>query len=161
MRSSIGAGIVGGLVAGALTSLILSVMQMELPSGDQLSIMTIVAGRLAAGSFGLAWVYHLLAGALLGALWSLLVGRRGQDHALAVGLGLGWGLLVWIVWALNGLPVLLGLPPFGWFRSLDMVPVAIGTLLAFIAYGAALGAAVALLRRPGRGRAAGEARRTA
>lgn len=151
----IGAGLVAGLGAGVVFGTVLAAMQIPMPTGDQPSLMMAVAHALGVERLLPAWLGHLGISVVVGALFAAALGARAADPAVAVGAALALALGLWVVGALVIMPVRLGQPPFTPLRSLDGAPVAIGTLLAHLLYGATLGLLVPWLAGRGRRRPAG------
>lgn len=141
MRSKIGAGIVAGLGGGVVLGVTLALMQTPRPTGDQPSILFRVGRLVGSDSIGVSWLVVIAISALLGAVLAAVLGGRARDYAASVFGGLIFAIVLWV-----GLMVLMPVfekqSPFSALRSLDAIPVAIGSLLGLVLYGAALGAAV-------------------
>lgn len=121
-RGSLGAGITGGLAGGLAFGLIMQGTAM----------MSLVARLIGSQSTAVGWLVHLGIAAFLGLLFAVVSGRP-QLLIAAVGQGLLWGFLWWILGGLILLPLRLGddllvLNSMSW-RSLG----------GHLAYGAVLG----------------------
>jgi hypothetical protein len=146
MHSRLGAGAVAGLAAGVVWGVLLSVMQTPMLTGGQPSMMTIIGRAVRSDSFLVAWAAHLLVGLVLGVVFAVLVGRRLRDHGDAVALGILYGLAVWVGGWMIAMPLLLGEPVLATVRDLHSLPLAVGSFLGHILYGALVGALFAALR---------------
>jgi hypothetical protein len=162
MIARIAWGIVAGLFAGLVLGGLLHVMVGFVPAGGQASMMSLVAFALGTDRLSIAWLVHLAVSAGLGALFSLLLGRRGQAWDAAAAWGLACGIAWWIVAALVLLPLGLGLPVLAPLRQLALFPFAVSTLMGSIFFGAIMGSGVAWLSgRPARATSTRELRRAA
>jgi uncharacterized membrane protein YagU involved in acid resistance len=118
-----GAGIVGGIVFGLM-------MQMMMPP------MMGLIGSLV-GAPGLGWLGHLVFSAIIGAGFGATLARLVAGWGTAVGYGLVYGFVWWILGPLLIMPALMGLgPPFGMAFFGDMLMSLVGHLV----YGAITGA---------------------
>lgn len=136
-------GVVAGLAGGVVMGLMLT-MQMTPVITKAIPAMYGVTG-LAAG-----WVAHLLHSAVLGVAFAFLVdtaGWRGraQEYVGGVGLGLGYGVVLWVVLAAVVMPIWLsavgfpGAPALPNFNPMSLVGHAV--------YGVVLGGLYAALAR--------------
>ncbi len=92
------AGIVGGVVFGLMMS-----MAMPATMG--------VIGSLV-GAPGLGWVVHLVFSAIIGVGFGLVLGRWATaGWGKALGLGLGYGVIWWVLGPLLIMPIWLGMGP--------------------------------------------------
>lgn len=145
MRTRGGAGIMAGLGAGVFLAGFLTTIQSPMASGDQPSMLSLIAAGLGLGGLAVAWVVCLAASAVLGAVLGLLLGARAGSAEAAVGAGLLWGLVWWALVALVGVPLALGGPPVTMWASLDRLPMAVASFMAWVLWGAMLGGGVAWL----------------
>ena len=99
---SIGAGAAAGLVGGALFGMMMTAMGM----------MEMVAGLVESSSVAVGWLVHLVISAIFGAVYALVLGRPTTSYGRGVGLGLAYGLVVWVVGPLLVMPLWMGMPPF-------------------------------------------------
>jgi hypothetical protein len=119
-----GAGILGGIVFGLM-------MQALMPP------MIGMIGSLV-GAPGLGWLVHLAISAAIGAGFGLTLGRLVSGWGTALGLGLAYGFVWWILGPLLLMPIMMGMgPQFGMAFSGDMLMSLVGHLI----YGAITGAA--------------------
>ncbi len=141
MKSAIGAGIVGGLIAGAVFGGMMKMMMAPAPGGGQMSMMLTVAKILGSSSLAVAWIYHLFNSAIIGAIFGAFFGRGIPRYGAGVLWGLGYGIVWWVVGGLVLMPVFLGMPAFAPLQMAEMRPVAWGSLMGHAMYGLILGAA--------------------
>lgn len=155
-------GIVAGLLAGVVLGVLLHVMVGFGLGPGQVSMMSLVAHALGTDRLSAAWLIHLGVSAGLGALFALLLGRRGEAWDAGAAWGLAYGIAWWIVAALVLLPLGLGLPILAPLRQSVLFPFAVSTLMGSIFFGAIMGSGVAWLsRRPARPTSTRELRRAA
>ncbi len=102
----------------------------------QTGVLTSVAGLVGASSGVAGFVVHLLIAILIGASYGLLFRGRSYDRGSALGWGLSYGFVWWVLGALTLMPVLLGTAP-DWTaaRAAELT----SSLMGHLAYGAALG----------------------
>lgn len=141
MQTTVRAGAVAGLVAGVVFGMMMQMMSAPGPDGTPMSMMVMVAQVVGSSSLAVGWIYHLFNSAVIGATFGLVLGGRvrgGLGRSLI--LGTGWGILWWVLGGLILMPLFLGMPPFAPLRMAPMRPVALGSLLGHLIYGAVLGA---------------------
>ncbi len=120
--SRAGAGVVGGIAGGVLLGLALWAL------GD-LDDM----GRLAgAHTIAASWVLHVVICAVAGALYGVLFGRVVAGTVPAIGVGIVFGALLWVVIRLVAVPVATS----GRYFAIDTELV---SLAAFAVFGVVLG----------------------
>jgi uncharacterized membrane protein YagU involved in acid resistance len=93
------AGIAGGLVGGIAFGILMQMMDM----------LPMVAKLVGSDSVAVGWLVHLFNSALFGAIYALLFGRWTRTFASAVGIGLAYGVLWWVLGALLIMPAWLGM----------------------------------------------------
>jgi hypothetical protein len=123
-------GIAGAIVMGALMSVMNSaVLEVAIPS----------LYTLAPPPNGLAgWVVHVSHGAVLGvAFAAIAVAVQADSPGKLLGLGLGWGVATWAVFAALVMPVWLG--AVGSPASPPLPNFAPPSLLWHVVYGIVLG----------------------
>jgi uncharacterized membrane protein YagU involved in acid resistance len=128
-------GAVAGLLGGAVISQLM--LQGAVPA---------VAERLT-GSGGLlvGFAVNLAIAVAIGVSYGLLFRRLGQDVTCALGWGLSYGFLWWVLGPLTLLPALLGSEP-QWTAA--AAGGALSALAGHLVYGACLGVAFHLLEAP-------------
>lgn len=99
---SLGAGAVAGLAGGVLFGIMMTAMGM----------MEMVAGLVESDSVAVGWLLHLVISATFGALYALVLGGATATYGRGAGIGLAYGLVVWIVGPLLVMPLWMGAPPF-------------------------------------------------
>jgi uncharacterized membrane protein YagU involved in acid resistance len=128
-------GAVAGLLGGAVTSQLM--LRGAVPE---------VAERLTGSNGPLAGIaVNLAIGVAIGVSYGLLFRRLGQDLTGALGWGLSYGFLWWVLGPLTLLPALLGGDP-EW--SAVAAGGAMSALAGHLVYGGCLGAAFHLLEAP-------------
>jgi hypothetical protein len=139
MRSNFVAGIVGGLIAGVVFGLMMQMMMAPTPTGGQMPMMAMVAQVVRSDSVVVGWLYHLFNSAVIGAIFGWLLGSRAHSYWSGLGWGALYGLAWWVLGGLVLMPVLLGMPVFAPVMMAAMWPVALGSLVGHLLYGAILG----------------------
>lgn len=123
---ALGRGTVGGLAGGALFTLGIA----------RIGGLERIAGLGGGSSVALGLSIHLLIAILIGASYGLLFRHEGSDPESALGWGVAYGLLWWLLGGLTLLPVLLGNPP-SWTAA--ELAGAFPSLVGHLVYGAGLG----------------------
>jgi uncharacterized membrane protein YagU involved in acid resistance len=128
-------GAVAGLVGGAVISQLM--LRGAVPE---------VAQRLTGSNGPLAGIaVNLAIGVAIGVSYGLLFRRLGQDVTCALGWGLSYGFLWWVLGPLTLLPALLGGDP-EW--SATAAGGSLSALAGHLVYGGCLGVAFHLLEAP-------------
>jgi len=119
-----GAGVLGGIVFGLM-------MQMMMPP-----MIGMIGSLVGAPSLG--WLVHLVISATIGAGFGVTLGRLAGTWATALGLGLAYGFVWWILGPLLIMPTMMGMgPQFGMaFSGGNMM-----SLVGHLIYGLVTGAA--------------------
>lgn len=120
--SRAGAGIVGGIAGGVVLGLILWLL------GDLDDVGKLIGVHTIAGS----WVLHLAICAVGGAVYGVLFGRLVSGTIPAIGVGLVYGALLWLLIRLIVVP----LATSGRFFAIDSEML---TLAAYAIFGIGLG----------------------
>ena len=127
------AGIVGGIVFGMM-------MQLMMPP------MIGMIGSLV-GAPNLGWLVHLVFSAVIGAGFGValtVLRQTALGRGAAIGLGLAYGFLWWILGPLLIMPTWMGMgPQFGMALSGDMLM----SLMGHLVYGVVTGAVYKLISR--------------
>lgn len=123
---AVGRGALGGLVGGSVFTLVMV----------QIGFLPTVAGLVGATSVATGLVVHLLIANVLGAAYGLLFRRQSYDAGAALGWGMSYGVVWWLLGPLTVMPLLLGSPP-RW--TAEATAAAFPSLIGHLAYGAALG----------------------
>lgn len=123
---ALGWGALAGLGGGAVFTLVMV----------QIGFLPTVAALVGSRSEVVGLVVHLLISELIGASYGLLFRRQSFDSGSALGWGVSYGLLWWVLGPLTLLPVLLGGSP-QW--TLAAAAATFPSLIGHLAYGAALG----------------------
>ena len=125
-------GAVAGLAGGLLFAVILARVGM-LPS---------VAALVGSRSPATGLLAHLGIAVVIGAAYGLLFRRQSFDLSSALGWGVSYGFLWWILGPLTLMPILLGRPPL-W--TVEAAAALFPSLIGHFAYGAGLGVVFHLL----------------
>lgn len=99
---AIGVGTAGGVLGGVVFGLMMQAWGM----------MPMVAMLVDSESVAVGWGLHLAISALFGAGFGLLAGRWFARPALLLALGLGYGVVLWVVGALAVMPARLSMDTF-------------------------------------------------
>jgi hypothetical protein len=135
------AGALAGLAGGVVFGLMMTVMSAPTPDGGTMNMMAMVGMVVRAPTVLVGWLYHLFNSAVIGALFGWLLGGRVRGYGSGLLWGLAYGLVWWVLGGLILMPVLLGMPAFAPLTTPPMVPVALGSLVGHLLYGAVTGAA--------------------
>jgi uncharacterized membrane protein YagU involved in acid resistance len=137
--SGVLAAAVRGAVAGLLGGAVISQLMLR-------GAVPVVAERLTGSNGPLAGIaVNLAIGVAIGVSYGLLFRRLGQDVTCALGWGLSYGFLWWILGPLTLLPALLGGDP-EWTAA--AAGGALSALAGHLVYGACLGVTFHLLEAP-------------
>ena len=96
---------------------------------------------VGSGAVAVGWLVHLGISAFIGASFTVLFGSRVHGLASGLGLGVGYGIVWWVLGALIAMPAKLGMPVF----HLDAM--AMKSLMGHMIFGAILGGVVATVGR--------------
>ena len=124
-------GAVGGLAGGIIFGMLMQMMGM----------ITMVAMLVGSESAAVGWLVHLAISAFLGALFGAVLGPRSRTYRTALGYGLAYGALWWVLGALIAMPAKLGMPLFA------INTTALQSLMGHLIFGAVLGAAFVWTKR--------------
>jgi hypothetical protein len=119
VMSGIGGGLAGGVVFGLMMAM--------------LGMMPMIASMVGSGSAAVGWIIHLLISAFIGATFGVIFGSASTRYARALGFGLAYGAVWWVLGALVAMPAALGMPLF-MINSLTLM-----SLVGHLIYGAILG----------------------
>ena len=127
-------GTLSGVVGGALFTVVL------LSVGG----LPVIAGLVGGSSVAVGLLVHLAVAVVLGASYGLLFRQAALDYEAALGWGISYGVLWWLLGGLTLLPVLLGGSP-AWGAA-DLA-AGFPSLVGHLAYGAGLGVSLVWLER--------------
>jgi len=126
------AGIIGGLAGGVVFGVLMQMMDM----------IPMVAMLVGSTSMAVGWLVHLAISAFIGASFAVLFSGLASSTGRAVLLGLGYGIVWWVLGALLIMPAKLGMT--------DMIfkveTMQWQSLMGHLIYGLILGATYGLLR---------------
>lgn len=132
-------GLAGGLVFGAMMSMMMTpVIEMAIPALYGIEGPAGIAG----------WVIHMSNSAVFGVVFAALAGLalgRHVSFGKSVGLGVVYGVLLWLIFAVFVMPVWLSAVGFPGAPALPNISVM--SLVGHVVYGAVLGAVYPLVLR--------------
>ena len=131
---AIGYGLQAGLVGGLLFTLLMV----------QIGFLPQIASLVGATSALAGFMVHLVIAIIIGVSYGLLFRRQTYDIASALGWGVSYGLLWWVLGPLTLMPMLLGTIP-QW--TAEVAASAYPSLVGHLLYGAAVGITFFLLER--------------
>lgn len=146
MASKTGAGAIAGVVAGVVFGIMMQMMTAPTPEGDRVPVMMMVAQTVGSKSLIVGWLWHFFVSAFIGGTFALLFDNRIRGYGGGTGWGAAYGLVWWVLGGLIAMPILLGMPAFAPLQMPPMRPVAMGSLVGHLIYGAILGALYVKLR---------------
>lgn len=123
---AVGRGAAAGLVGGFLFTLVMV----------RIGYLPTVAGLVGSDSVFVGLVVHLVIAEIVGVSYGVLFRRQAFDQAGAIGWGVSYGFLWWILGPLTLAPVILGTTP-AW--TVEATAAAFPSLVGHLAYGAGLG----------------------
>jgi uncharacterized membrane protein YagU involved in acid resistance len=123
---AVGRGAAAGLVGGVLFTLVMV----------QIGILPSVARLVGSDSGLVGLMVHLVIAEIVGISYGVLFRRQAFDPAAAIGWGVSYGFVWWVLGPLTLAPVILGVPP-AW--TVEAAAAAFPSLIGHLAYGAGLG----------------------
>jgi hypothetical protein len=124
VRLRVVAGAAGGLLGGLVFGVMMQVMGM----------IPMVAMLVGSDSAAVGWLVHLAISTGLGVGFGLVAVRGLDGWGSGLALGLGYGLVWWVLGALLAMPIRLGMPAF------QLGTTAWQSLMGHLVYGAVLAA---------------------
>ena len=119
-------GAAAGLVGGFLFTIVMV----------QIGFLPTVARLVGSDSALVGLVVHLVIAEIVGVSYGVLFRRQAFDQSAAIGWGVSYGFLWWILGPLTLAPVVLGTTP-AW--TVEATAAAFPSLIGHLAYGAGLG----------------------
>ncbi|MDZ5812484.1 histidine kinase [Halorubrum sp. AD140] len=129
------AGVAGGLAGGLVFGAMMSVMT---PGVLQVAIPAMYGIEGPAGAVG--WAIHMSHGAVIGLGFAAIASAKpgvGDSVGTSLGVGAGYGLLVWVALAVIVMPIWLG--AVGFPGAPPLPNVGVESLVGHVVYGAVLG----------------------
>ena len=123
---AVGRGAAAGLVGGALFTLVMV----------QIGYLPTVARLVGSDSEFVGFLVHLVIAEIVGVSYGVLFRRQAFDQSAAIGWGVSYGFMWWILGPLTLAPVILGATP-AW--TVEAAAAAFPSLIGHLAYGAGLG----------------------
>jgi uncharacterized membrane protein YagU involved in acid resistance len=124
-------GIVGGLAGGVVFGLLMAIMDM----------IGMVAQLVGSSSAAVGWIVHLAISSFIGASFAVLLGSRAKTLVPAALVGMGYGVVWWVLGALLIMPAQLGMPVF------ELNTTAWQSLMGHLLFGLVLGIVYVVLAR--------------
>lgn len=149
MNSKFTAGAIAGIIGGLVFGMMMQMMSVATPDGGSMPMMGMVAKVVGSSSLAAGWAFHLVNSVVIGVLFALILGGRVHGNGSGAALGAAWGILWWIVGGLLIMPVALGMPAFAPVTMPGMQPVAIGSFMGHLIFGAIMGFSFARLVHAG------------
>lgn len=128
-------GVLGGLAGGVVFGMLMAMMDM----------IGMVAQLVGSSSAAVGWIVHLAISAFIGATFAVLLGSRAKTLVPAALIGMGYGVVWWVLGALLIMPAQLGMPVF------ELNATAWQSLIGHLLFGLVLGTVYAVLVRRERG----------
>jgi uncharacterized membrane protein YagU involved in acid resistance len=125
---ALGRGALAGTIGGFLFTLVMV----------QIGFLPAVANLIGLTSQFSGFIVHLVISVLIGASYGLLFHHQSYDVGSAIGWGMSYGFVWWILGALTLMPILLGITP-QW--NVEVAAGSLASLVGHLAYGAAMGIA--------------------
>jgi hypothetical protein len=92
-------GIVGGLAGGIAFGIVMGIGGM----------LPMVAGLVGSSAAAAGFVVHMVISAIIGGSFGILLGAQAQNYTSGSLLGLGYGLLWWVLGPLVLMPLMMGM----------------------------------------------------
>ena len=130
-KPGVAGGLVGGLVFGVM-------MSMMTPPVLEMGIPAMYGIEGPAGALG--WAIHMSHGAIIGVGFAAIASLKPDltdSIGPSLGVGAGYGLLVWVALAVIVMPIWLGAVGFGGVPPLPNIGVE--SLVGHVVYGVVLG----------------------
>jgi hypothetical protein len=147
VRSGLVDGAGAGLAAGIAAGLLLSIMEVKNRQGDMTWAITLASGPVRADKLLAGWLFQLVIGMALGALFGLLFaafGLRREGAALwALGVGIAWWMVCWFVL----MPPGLRHAPWTEISDASQTQVAVAGVVAAMGYASILAVVFAWLEQ--------------
>ncbi len=128
MGKAIRDGALGGLAGGAVFGVMMAMMGM----------LKIIASMVGSTSPVVGFLMHMMISAAIGAGFGLVLGHWARSTGKAIGAGLGYGFLWWILGPLTLMPLMMGMG-FGSQWNAPAMQAAMPSLLGHLIYGGVLG----------------------
>lgn len=128
MGTRIASGVVGALVAGLVFGAMMQMMGM----------MATIGGMVGVESAGVGWIVHLMISAFFGLVYGAAVMAVSTRVGANLGLGVAYGVIIWIVGPLLIMPLMMGGEVFSLNQSAMM------SLVGHLVWGGITGVLAAL-----------------
>jgi hypothetical protein len=139
MDRRIGTGLVAGLIAGIVFTVVALFLKTTTPDGDQTSMLVVAAEALHSHGWVAGWIASLIYTVIIGGIFGWLVSAEPANEPRMMVWGGLYGLAWWIVSGLILIPALLAKVPLSSAALDAMKPVALASLIEHVLYGVILG----------------------
>jgi hypothetical protein len=145
MERRVGTGLVAGLIAGIVFTLVALFLKTTLPDGEQTSMLVVAAEALHSHGGVAGWIASLVYTVVIGGIFGWLVSAETPNEPRLMVWGGLYGLAWWILSGLIVVPAMLEKVPLSSAALDTMKPVALASLIDHVLYGLILGFVFALL----------------
>src|SRR5215813_11191310 len=128
MDRRIGTGLVAGLIAGIVFTLVALFLKTTMPDGEQTSMLIVAAEALHSHGWVAGWIASLIYTVVIGGIFGWLAGTEPANEPRMTVWGGLYGLAWWIVSGLILVPALLAKIPLSSAALDAMKPVALASL---------------------------------
>jgi hypothetical protein len=104
-------GVLAGLAGGIVLATWLTVMIVTGPAATMVTLMQLLGAALGHDGLLVGWIAALGAGAVLGGLFALVLGRAAWNPEILAVAALLFGLALWLAEGLVALPLLFQVAP--------------------------------------------------
>jgi uncharacterized membrane protein YeaQ/YmgE (transglycosylase-associated protein family) len=139
MERRIGTGLMAGLIAGIVFTLVALFLRTVMPGGEHTSMLAVAAEALHSHGRLAGWVACLVYTVIIGGVFGWLASTEPMDEPRLMLLGGLYGLAWWMVSALVLIPALLEKVPLSSAALDAMRPLALASLVEHVLYGVILG----------------------
>ncbi len=128
MARAIRDGALGGLAGGVVFGMLMAMMGM----------LTVIASMVGSSSPVVGFLIHMMISAVIGVGFALVLGGFATSAGKAIGFGMGYGFLWWVIGPLTMMPLMMGMG-FGSQWNVSAMQAALPSLMGHLVYGGVLG----------------------
>ncbi len=140
LAGRVAAGIAGGLVGGLVFGIMMALDGM----------MPMIAQLVGSESVAVGWVVHFAIAAFIGGTFALIFSALARSVMAAIGLGLGYGAIWWVLGPMLIMPAWLGMTEMVFVWNDTTRSSLLGHLIFGVLLGLVYGLAAPRLGRQGR-----------
>ena len=104
-----------------------------------MGMLTVIAGMVGSSSAVIGFMVHLMISAIIGAGFGAILGEQATTLARSTGLGVGYGMVWWVLGPLTMMPLMMGMG-LGAQWSVAGITGALPSLMGHVIFGAITGA---------------------